>query len=124
MGRAYTVGQGLLHEAGVFCGRCPGPRVIAGPGGFTMLRGEERLDQGEVERERSVDGRVRDLVTGVVHVRPAEPRELADDLGRSVDDRRSAAAAVDGAGDVLAVDPLAARPAGAGAGARADVVLR
>ena len=50
--------------------------------------------------------------------------ELADDLRRGVDDRRAAAAAVDGAGDVAGIDALAARPTRAGAGGGIHVVLR
>src|SRR5688500_10154052 len=78
------------------------------------LRVDDRLDDRVVESEGAVDGRIvlaRAAGARVAGVEPAGAAELADDLRRGVHDRRAAAAAVDGAGDVPAVDALAARPA-------------
>src|SRR5262245_28649357 len=92
-----------------------------------FLRIEDRLDGRVVEGEGAVDrgvGFARTAGAGIARIGAAGAAQLADDLRRAVEDRRAAAAAVDRAGDVTAVDALAARPAGAGRRGRVHVVLR
>src|SRR5215470_12961276 len=108
-------------RAAVGIGGAAGPRRRTDR---STARIEERLDRREVEGESAVDGGIVDVIAGIIHVRAASARKLADELTRAVDDGGAAASSFGSRSSRSTVDPLTTRPPGAGGSRGVDMAVR